>query len=56
MFTSLDAPRNRGVLIYDDGVKADAFVADCRVGKRPKVVEQYLKSINLDGADEEKKQ
>jgi hypothetical protein len=43
-------------MTFADGAKADAFVADCKVGKHPEVVEQYLKNMNLDEAEPEKKQ
>ena len=44
-------------MTFADGAKADAFVADCKLGKHPEVVEQYLKNMNLDEAAEaEKKQ
>lgn len=42
-------------MTFSDGAKADAFVADCKVGKHPEVVEQYLKNMNLDAAEPEKK-
>ncbi|MFZ1627094.1 MAG: hypothetical protein WAT81_04805 [Candidatus Moraniibacteriota bacterium] len=38
-------------MTFEDSAKADVFVADCKVGKHPEVVEQYLKNMNLDGAE-----
>lgn len=43
-------------MTFSDGAKADAFVADCKMGKHPEVVEQYLKNMNLDEAEAAKKQ
>lgn len=43
-------------MTFADSAKADAFIADCKVGKHPEVVEQYLKNMNLDGAEEKRKQ
>lgn len=40
-------------MTFADSTKADAFVADCKVGKHPEVVEQYLKNMNLDKAEVE---
>ncbi len=42
-------------MTFADSAKADAFVADCKMGKHPEVVEQYLKNMNLDAAEPEKK-
>ena len=43
-------------MTFADSVKADAFVADCKVGKRPEVVEQYLKNMNLDEEESNKQE
>lgn len=38
-------------MTFMDGVAADAFVEDCKVGKHPEVIEQYKANLNLgDGA------
>lgn len=43
-----------GALVYmsfPDGASAEAFVAECKEGKRPEVIEKYKKDMNLgDGA------
>ncbi len=35
---------------FPDGASADAFVAECKEGKHPEVIEQYKANLNLDGA------
>lgn len=35
-------------MTFTDGASADAFVADCKEGKHPEVIEQYKASLNLD--------
>ncbi|MEK7099585.1 MAG: hypothetical protein AAB883_00375 [Patescibacteria group bacterium] len=40
----------RGALAYmtfSDGASADAFVADCKEGKHPEVIERYKADMNL---------
>lgn len=42
-----------GALIYmtfPDGTAAEKFVAECKEGKHPEVLEQYQAQLNLDGA------
>lgn len=41
-------------MTFADSAKADAFVADCKLGKHPEVVEQYLENMNLDEAEPKK--
>lgn len=43
-------------MTFADSKKADAFVADCKVGKHPEVVEQYLKNMNLDDEEPNKQE
>ncbi len=36
---------------FPDGASADAFVAECKEGKHPEVIDQYKQQMNLgDGA------
>lgn len=35
---------------FANGRDADAFVADCKAGKHPEVIEKYKADMNLDGA------
>jgi hypothetical protein len=35
---------------FPDGASAEAFVAECKDGKRPEVIERYKAQLNLDGA------
>jgi hypothetical protein len=38
-------------MTFPDGAAADAFVAECKEGKHPEVIEEYKKNLNLgDGA------
>jgi uncharacterized protein YceK len=38
-------------MTFPDGASADAFVAECKEGKRPEVIERYKVDMNLgDGA------
>lgn len=38
-------------MTFPDGASADAFVAECKEGKRPEVIEKYKADMNLgDGA------
>ena len=34
-------------MTFPDGKSADAFVADCKEGKYPEVIENYKKQMNL---------
>lgn len=34
-------------MTFPDGASADAFVAECKEGKRPEVVERYKADLNL---------
>ena len=43
-------------MTFADSAKADAFVADCKMGKHPEVVEQYLENMNLDEAEPKKQE
>jgi hypothetical protein len=39
-------------MTFVDGKSADAFVAECKEGKRPEVIEKYKTDMNLgDGAE-----
>lgn len=35
---------------FPDGAAADKFVAECKEGKHPEVIEKYKADLNLDGA------
>lgn len=35
---------------FTDGAAADAFVAECVLGKHPDVIERYIESLGVDGA------
>lgn len=35
---------------FTDGATAEAYVQDCKDGKHPEVIEQYIKNLGLDGA------
>lgn len=37
-------------MTFPDGASADAFVADCKEGKHPEVIEKYKADMNLGGA------
>lgn len=36
-------------MTFPDGASADAFVADCKDGKHPEVIERYKADMNLGG-------
>lgn len=39
-------------MTFEDGASADKFVAECKEGKYPEVIEQYKKQLNLgEGAE-----
>jgi flagellar basal body-associated protein FliL len=37
-------------MTFPDGASAEAFVADCKEGKHPEVIEKYKADMHLDGA------
>lgn len=37
-------------MTFSSGAEAELFVAECKEGKHPEVIEQYKASLNLDGA------
>lgn len=38
-------------MTFTDGASADAFVAECKEGKHPEVIDQYIENLGLgDGA------
>lgn len=37
-------------MTFPDGASAEAFVAECKEGKHPEVIEKYKADLNLDGA------